>query len=56
MFESWLILVIGLSIIISIFEMIAPFGKMKNICNAMFGIYFVYVVLEPVFALLKSIL
>ena len=55
-FENWIVSIASTSLILSIFEIILPLGKMRNICKSVMGIYYIFVIILPIFNVLKSIL
>ena len=55
-FNNWIITIAGGSILISIFEIIAPFGKMKDFCKSIFGLFYIYIVINPILQFISSLL
>lgn len=52
-FNSWIVGIAGGSLIISLFEMIAPFGKMGSFCKSIFGVFYIYIIFNPIIEMIK---
>ena len=55
-FESWIITIVAGSLLICVFEMVLPVGKMNKICSNIFGVIYIYIVMSPIIDFVKSII
>ena len=46
-FVSWMLTIVGASLIVSILNMVTPSGKMGVFCSGIINIFYVYVVISP---------
>jgi len=56
LFNSWILTVVGGSIVLTLFELILPIGKMNLFLKSIMGIFYVYIIFLPIINLFKSYL
>ena len=47
MFGSWMLSIVGGSILISIFDLILPIGRMYDFAKGIINIVYVYIIIHP---------
>ena len=53
-FNSWIVSIVGGSIILSVFEILLPIGKMNKFLKNIIGIFYVYIIFLPVIKIIKT--
>jgi len=53
--NKYILSITGGSLIISIFEIVAPIGKMGEFCKIVFNMFYIYILIIPILNLIKNI-
>lgn len=54
LFYNWIITIAGASLLLSLFEMILPVGKMKFFIKNVLSFFYMYIVISPLINLFKD--
>lgn len=53
-FKNWIITIVGASLLVSLFEMILPSGKMNFFLKSVLNLFYMYLVILPIIELVKG--
>jgi len=55
-FRSWMITVVGGSLIVSLFDIVLPPGKMNDFSKCVLNLFYVYIIIFPIISGLSKML